>query len=1845
MSLRREVLVNTYPNRYGLQLNIDNQQIYLESGKIEYLKTKLFKVIPFSVTEMTNNGYTLTTSSGTDVLEGEVYKAFPFSDDAVDKERRYQYKYDLSNLYYVIKDIRNNNRYIDIEFEKVIILDGNGDDVSNHFEPIFIIKNKDIEITAGYLTETHRLQDNIRINSDGFLNNFYVLADFIMPQQEVVGLGIGGTNPTIYDYVDYQPIDLLNGSMFVDMKDGYLFTDHEIQLGRMDQFEQVLSSTMDFYIFVRAYLNIWDNPEEFGTIYIDYPYLDNVADQKYQTEQVGFYNGEDYLIQNIFVEIVTNPEGERRQNYYVYDYYSKFIESIPEVIDARNIYTRRQSGDQEILILNKQFNSLGERLDSTYQKIETIQKQVDIDLPTSISNNVQQLHEDIVLLENNTDEKLAEMRQNVNSVLSYAKIFQQMGDILIRPTSTLFDSIQPHINSKNNLRIEYATLQDRLNAIDKDIYSNLFSIKNIQERLSYLESMFNRSERNEDIQITRDLEVNGYIELSSSLFTVEHITIDYTEDASSDISNPSTFNFANYYWVIGAKGKINEDPNYITVFLDNRIIYQDIPLGIETKYTIKDVPIMIYNRNEQSPGLRQFVQNPNEIISHTSTNPSIINVIFEDDTFIDYDNMSQNHSQMYDDYSFVGGDFWINGMSYFDIEQEKQYLQNSQLILFEFYPNSNNVGNDEYMKSNGRYVDYDTFMNNYMQIIRQNYDDPDQTEEDIQVEIENMFQGKDFIYTFEIDKHEDDKTYDVRFHYLLRKFEIEGETELQDTDFFRVNYRNRKLKGYINKDTYEEYINNAWSNIVSGNYSSLYIDGIYDEEGNYHQNKTFYVLRTVSYRANKLQEDDTRNLITFVDDFSYRIRKNRFFIDTINGEKFEYYTINNIRTSYLQRSESDLAVQSNTIIMPHYNIYQGALGAERVRSYFEIAKRLSIYKAQMTTQTPIKNFYDTLIQNGDLGGYNINVKGIVEIDAITALDNRLTDFISDYRDVNRLIFGTILLVDDTYIEFGENKQEFGDAVFNLRFDGVTNDKLYLDEHELFVEGTVYTIHQQEIDIGYLNFGASMLDLYQNLIRSNQTGIYTMTSGSVPGHQVKLATIRVYKDINPELCYLRIDQENMYYSPFKNIYTLSQLEQSFNTLNNMVMDINQLLSANPSFVNATQVEEPDNGYYVFEKDSPETRLKSYFEYIDEVEDHINGNSMFEHEGKEITEKGLIPFAISKLQDKYSDSGIDYIEIKEWLTDIDIVVDGIRLGLQDDQQFSEPFYRQDGFGENKITIDEQSEEHFWDDDNDEQRTKYQYSGEILKKHDYQQRRNFLVERFYIPADYEVNDLRYRVKYQPETGYVWNNFAIEMNKVEDWDLDLMRQDFYYLDEDTQETEAFINEDNDLVLTYNVNKRFPYKIQPEQVKDVVIRYRADPSLQWEGYLVYSSNPQRNVGSYLEVSNAEGEEQLIIKNLPHFDEGWPVYDQFDRVEVYFEGVFLEKFDDYIIQSGAYLRNINPSTILFTYDEMSGFYMMDHAPDEIIARHTLDNFYFQKGRYIYAFTSEYEADYGIKTIQQFYKIPLNVIDFLDPQQNIEIIGKVVQPYTIHDTFRYSIYGYAQRMSDNIQEQFNVRFDEDKFVYKTKVFRGQQLNNANDSYVYAPIFFMNVDLDWAQDKIVLQVYDQSFSALDIVDARYSQTNLLLFSSLGDRFEWIENYIKRRYEGSIGETIINSQGEEIVHLDINNYTTTDLIQFEDTYIQTDTLRLIRDDTWKFVKTIFQTVEDVLTIKGDVNFNERSYNDVPILLADIKIDDNTQTSGGDTNSYTSQDAHKNNNGRELQKRFAYAVYFDDLIEIDKI
>jgi len=31
-------------------------------------------------------------------------------------------------------------------------------------------------------------------------------------------------------------------------------------------------------------------------------------------------------------------------------------------------------------------------------------------------------------------------------------------------------------------------------------------------------------------------------------------------------------------------------------------------------------------------------------------------------------------------------------------------------MLFEFYPNSNEIGNDPYMKSNGEYIDYSTFM-------------------------------------------------------------------------------------------------------------------------------------------------------------------------------------------------------------------------------------------------------------------------------------------------------------------------------------------------------------------------------------------------------------------------------------------------------------------------------------------------------------------------------------------------------------------------------------------------------------------------------------------------------------------------------------------------------------------------------------------------------------------------------------------------------------------------------------------------------------------------------------------------------------------------------------------------------------------------------------------------------------------------------------------------------------------------------------------------------------------------------------------------------------------------------
>jgi len=57
-------------------------------------------------------------------------------------------------------------------------------------------------------------------------------------------------------------------------------------------------------------------------------------------------------------------------------------------------------------------------------------------------------------------------------------------------------------------------------------------------------------------------------------------------------------------------------------------------------------------------------------------------------------------------------------------------------------------------------------------------------------------------------------------------------------------------------------------------------------------------------------------------------------------------------------------------------------------------------------------------------------------------------------------------------------------------------------------------------------------------------------------------------------------------------------------------------------------------------------------------------MFDYVGKEITEKSLIPFAITEVADKYNESGIDYIEIKEWITGRDRVVDGIRMGMQND-----------------------------------------------------------------------------------------------------------------------------------------------------------------------------------------------------------------------------------------------------------------------------------------------------------------------------------------------------------------------------------------------------------------------------------------------------------------------------------------------------------------------------------------------------------------------------------------------------
>lgn len=1050
MSIRKEILVNTYPERYGLSLFIDNQQLYMESGKIRYYNDKLFKVIPVSIADINANGYSLVDGSGAYVENENVYKAFPFDDNVIDKDTRYQFKYDLKTLYYVIDDIRNNKRYIDVEFEKVKVLDAQDNDVTENFEPMFIIQNKEVRAFAGYLTSDNAIPIIENLDDDGFLNNFYILAEFKMPQQEVIDL-----NPdlSIYDYAEYKQIDFLDGSMFVDNGDGFLSTDNEIKLGLLDQSGQAQNTNLSFYVFIKGFLNIWDDPEKFGTIYIDQPQPEEAITAKYQTEPVGYYDGNSYLLQDVLIESKVNSQGQQEFDYYVSDYYPKFIDTVPEVIDARNIYDRKQSGDQEVLVLKKQFNSLGERLDSTYQEIELLKRQVNTDLPTSIVNSTQQLYGDIAQLENSIDDSISQMEQSVNSILSYAEIFQKMGEVLKRPTLTLFKTIQPHVVARNNLNIEYQTLADRLNAIDKDIYTNVFNIRDVFNRLEVVENIFSETPYNENIFITRDIEESGQLDLQQQLSEIRHITIEYAENQSNDIIALQAFDFSNYFWVVGARGQVSDGVNYITVENSNKILYKDIPLGLEVEYTINNVPIMKYDSSEELPGFRKFISNTNEIVSQSNSSQDRIDIIFEDPVYLNYDGISEEHDQQYDQRPFVAGDFWVNNLSYMDMDQEKQYLQNPNITTIEFYPNSNNVGNDPYMKSNGRYVSYSIFMGSYIPTV--------QNLNVTQQELYEIFQNNDFVYTFEIQQDKNAKKYNVRFHYLLKKFEISGEASLQDTNFLRILYRNRKIKGYINKQTYENSVNSSWNDILLGNTNTITVDGVYDEYGNYYPSATFYVLRTVRYRANKLQENDNRGILEFEGDFRYKLRKDRFRINVVNGERVEYYNVNDIRQSYLQPSQIEVQIQNNSIIMPHYNIYQGALNAQQVRSYFEIAKRLHIYRDALNTLSPIKSFYDELIQSGDNGGYNINVNGIIQADVISSIDKRLTDFIGEYADINNTVFGTLLFVDNTHIDFGQDTKNLGEAVFGLRF-GDDNTTLYLDDSDIFYDGQLFHITQRKI---------------------------------------------------------------------------------------------------------------------------------------------------------------------------------------------------------------------------------------------------------------------------------------------------------------------------------------------------------------------------------------------------------------------------------------------------------------------------------------------------------------------------------------------------------------------------------------------------------------------------------------------------------------------------------------------------------------------------------------------------------------------------------------------------------------
>lgn len=1769
---RQDILVKNYPSKIGLTTYLDNNDLVALTGDVNFVSDRKVSIMDASSIRTNIPLCTIKDNDG-NIIANEInlYRSIPYSGSSIlsPSENKFLYKYLVSEMLYKVIDSNGNTRYASIPFETAKVF-SDGEDITDKIEPIIYFK----ENLSGFSVVVDDIIDDETVTTND-LSKFLAVVSIELPLKKS-----SISSQLFYEQSDYNDVSIIESSPMrvvgnrLVLENSYRFIanfSNSIIL-------EYASDGLSFYIYSVVYNNIWDNPLEFGQISLLKPTtIEETKSAMFKSRQLpaDFESSGITLLSAIWIDIYTSGDNTL-VNSTSYDYFPEYVNDFPELIEARTVYEHKQLPASEVVkVAKEEYLTIGDRLDDLNADIESLQFETGTKLPNSVTEVFNELSSSLAEVKTSLQSNIDNIMSEINVFTSSKNIVSSLGQILSRPTELLYKAIAPTILEKTPVKIIYATLEDRLKDMDKDIYRNLYKFIELDSRILQLEDVFKVITIDIPIDIDVTDKENKYIDIEREVSELSGISLKPSKSLSTNIFDIDSFDFKDLIWINNILLNAKQVGNNYQLVLPEKIYYKYLPLGLDMTYDISEVPVMFYD-SAQLKAYNAYINK--EYISSTSK-------LFDTKDYIAYESDSitkvdqYDYDDVYNGKQFCAGSINIDeGFMYFDINSEKEKLQNNTNI--DFYKTYDRV----YAEGlhNGIYVSY----NEYITLLA--------NENSILEYIAN----NDYIYTFEITEKQN-KQYSITVLFISKK--IDGVYP----EYINVKFSNIKKYGYF--ESYQS-VDSILSQLKSASSVSVVLNNIIDKQtGNVLNAKSFYVLRKVKYIAHKLSYFDNRKIFSIDNDFLVTIYKDSLKIPMILEQTFSYSTVTNIRVSYAYKKRfTSVFINSETLLMPHRDVYIENAILDSFGSWYDIGKRLWIYSNSMDGTTDVeRDFYTTLAASQN-STYRIFAKAIVKKGAISILQNDFNDFKSYSNNMNTKIFGTLLFTSDANIVFDTWLSDLGNAVFGLK---IQDGNIVSNPSEVFHNGKLYTLGSISMNPD-VQYGSDKTYYVYLTILNDASGLASITLSETEliddmSHKVLEVSYHSEEDITKRK--LKVIPNTINYSPFDSFKEI--ILKQFN-IENSISDfnkLNSLIAGNPYIDQNIDVVKTSRSNIIF-NDSNLINTKYYFNDITDINKYNDGDTnIFSIDGKELLSKQVFGDVMAK-EISYTPS-LKKLIVDALIDNIDITIDNMpQLRMYDDLYGANSRYN--GLqSSNRLSIADLKQAYSFGNVT----TTIDLDKNFLLKKTFRENQydsSFYIKNIELPIDstYNIDAIKYETYNMYSEEFLSESIMTNMTKYST--LDTVAYSFSAGDSEV----SYDSIDRKITLLYgntfnNIEKVKFYKIRPEMVKEIVVTLTGSS----DKYVIYKKDDDSLNSSVITESGYS----LEISNVPLLKDG-SLYTNIAYVDVIFDGIVSNNFSSIGSDVSLYLKTVT----LDHSTNSSGDMLVSYTS---VSNKTAERFWFQNGKEIFIYIdNSIVREYYSYSI--YYEVAVDKIDINNVSMNV--FGK---PSVNIDTNSMS------STDENLNillyvDEVNVQISDELFNGVTKyIFREKVVSvdnymiNQYDYYVYLPIAFVYLD-KVANEYKIITTSNNKFDPLEIQNAKLSNTFLIRHNTLDSRFEWIEKFLKDKFYGHTNDEYTAVEG-----INDSTYENSQLLIDETVIHDVSGKSYLDSGAWKMLKSAYASFANSLTVGKNLNLNNNSYNDLPIVLSNIKID-NT-------------DINKNNSNRVIEKRFAIASFYDDTIAIDEI